>query len=99
MKEFPKLEIRNCLFENIIPEICYDMITMGHVLDPVNILSKYKKNSNFKGLIRASVPNVNSIHRQAAPHMGILPETTTLNVADVRHEHRRVYTRSFSKDI
>jgi 2-polyprenyl-3-methyl-5-hydroxy-6-metoxy-1,4-benzoquinol methylase len=95
-KKFPKLEIHNCLFEDFVPEMSYDTIIMGHVLehvlDPVNILSKYKKYLNHDGLIWASVPNANSIHRQAAVHMGLLPKTTTLNEADIRHGHRRVFT-------
>lgn len=96
MKKFPKLEIHNCLFEDYVPKVSYDTIIMGHVLehviDPVDILNKYKKYLNFQGLIWASVPNANSIHRQAAVHMGILPKTTSLNEADLRHGHRRVFT-------
>jgi 2-polyprenyl-3-methyl-5-hydroxy-6-metoxy-1,4-benzoquinol methylase len=95
-RKFPKLDIQHCLFEDFIPKVTYDMIIMGHVLehviDPVNILNKYKKHLTDQGFIWASVPNANSIHRQAAVHMGILPETTALNEADIRHGHRRVFT-------
>jgi 2-polyprenyl-3-methyl-5-hydroxy-6-metoxy-1,4-benzoquinol methylase len=95
-KKFPSLNVSNQLFEDFIPEGLYDTIIMGHVLEhviePIEILKKYKSYLSSNGRIWASVPNANSIHRQAAVQMGILSNVTSLNEADIRHGHRRVYT-------
>jgi 2-polyprenyl-3-methyl-5-hydroxy-6-metoxy-1,4-benzoquinol methylase len=95
-KRFPNLRINNELFEDFSPSAQYDTIVMGHVLehvvDPVGILEKYRNHLALNGKIWASVPNANSIHRQAAVKMGILEKVTSLNEADERHGHRRVFT-------
>jgi 2-polyprenyl-3-methyl-5-hydroxy-6-metoxy-1,4-benzoquinol methylase len=95
-ESFPDLRVYNELFEDFFSSNQYDTIVMGHVLehvvDPVGILQKYKTFLAPNGKIWASVPNANSIHRQAAVQMGILKEVTTLNEADIRHGHRRVFT-------
>lgn len=101
-EKFPELIISHGLFEDFAPEKTFDTIVMGHVLehvvDPVEILKKYKEYLNEGGIIWASVPNADSIHRQAAVHMGILPDVTALNVADERHGHRRVFTPTTFKE-
>ena len=96
MEKFPTLNVTNQLFEDFLPQGLYDTIIMGHVLEhvinPVEILLKYKSFLSPEGRVWASVPNANSIHRQAAVQMGILPSVTSLNEADIRHGHRRVFT-------
>ena len=95
-RRFPNLDVSHQLFEDFVPNRKYDTIIMGHVLehvlDPIHILQKYKNFLTPQGIIWASVPNANSIHRQAAVEMGMLSEVTALNEADIRHGHRRVYT-------
>lgn len=95
-RRFPRLDIRNQLFEDFSPDKKYDTIIMGHVLEhvvnPIQILQRYKNFLAPHGRIWASVPNAHSIHRQAAVEMGILSELTALNEADIRHGHRRVFT-------
>jgi 2-polyprenyl-3-methyl-5-hydroxy-6-metoxy-1,4-benzoquinol methylase len=94
--KFPKLTIHTSLFENYESHSFFDTIIMGHVLehveDPIAILLKYKSFLTNNGVIWASVPNANSIHRQAAVQMGLLNNVKDLNEADVRHGHRRVFT-------
>lgn len=95
-KNFPTLSISNEIFEDHSPSIKYDTIVMGHVLehvlDPVQILEKYKGFLTRNGKIWAAVPNANSLHRQAAVQMGILPTVSTLNESDIKLGHRRVFT-------
>ena len=95
-RDFPTLSVTNELFEDYSPDVQYDTIVMGHilehVLDPVEILKKYKGFLSPGGKIWASVPNANSLHRQAAVQMGILPTVSALNEADIKHGHRRVFT-------
>jgi len=84
-RRYPNLDVSHQLFEDFEPKTRYDTIIMGHVLehviDPIQILRRYK---NFL--------TPHSIHRQAAVEMGMLSDVTSLNEADIRHGHRRVYT-------
>ena len=94
--KFPDLEIETNLFENFESTQKFDVIIMGHVLehviDPVNILNKFKSFLEPRGIIWASVPNAKSLHRQAAVEMGLISHVQELNEADQRHGHRRVFT-------
>ena len=68
---------------------------MGHVLehvqDPVDILLRARGWLKPGGLIFAAVPNAQSLHRQAAVIMGMLPKVDALNAMDLHHGHRRVF--------
>lgn len=85
-----------CCFEDFNPERKYNNIILGHVLEhvenPVQILKKCRFLLEEGGKIVASVPNCNSIHRQAAVKMGLLDHVNDLNEADLHHGHRRVYS-------
>ena len=102
-QKFPNLTVESQLFEIYKSEIKFDTIIMGHVLehveDPVSILKRYHSMLNLGGVIWASVPNANSLHRQAAVHMGLLKNVQTLNDADLRHGHRRVLNPEEFREI
>jgi 2-polyprenyl-3-methyl-5-hydroxy-6-metoxy-1,4-benzoquinol methylase len=103
LERFPKITVVNSLFEEYCPNERYDTIIMGHVLehvqDPVQVL----KNASFwlkpHGRIFAAVPNSNSLHRQAAVLMGLLPGVDSLNNMDLQHGHRRVFSPLTFKKI
>jgi 2-polyprenyl-3-methyl-5-hydroxy-6-metoxy-1,4-benzoquinol methylase len=80
----------------------FDNIILGHVLehviDPVNILSLCKKWLKNNGLILASVPNKNSIHRQAAVEMGMLSKLDDFSEKDKRIGHRRIFEHDSLSD-
>ncbi len=84
-----------CLFEEFVPDMQFDNIIMGHVLehvkDPVYILKKAMSWLANGGMIIAAAPNSESIHRQAAVTMGMLETTKQLNPTDIQNGHRRIY--------
>ena len=92
---FSGLKVIHCLFEEFVPREAYDFIVLGHVLEhvenPVQILSLAKQWLAPGGQIFAAVPNANSVHRQAAVLMKLLPHEDSLNEMDIYHGHRRVF--------
>jgi 2-polyprenyl-3-methyl-5-hydroxy-6-metoxy-1,4-benzoquinol methylase len=92
---FPQAQVINALFEDFEPTEQFDTIIMGHVLehvqDPVDILLRARGWLKPGGLIFAAVPNAQSLHRQAAVIMGMLPKVDALNAMDLHHGHRRVF--------
>lgn len=95
-KRHPNVQGEVSCFEDFKPERKFKNIILGHVLEhvenPVQILKKCKLLLEEGGKIVASVPNCNSVHRQAAVKMGLLNHVNDLNEADLHHGHRRVYS-------
>jgi len=95
-EKYPDVEVIHSLFEDFSTEKKYQTIILGHVLehidDPVFILQQVKQFLKEDGIILAAVPNANSIHRQAAVCMGLIPNVKTFSELDIHHGHRRVYT-------
>jgi 2-polyprenyl-3-methyl-5-hydroxy-6-metoxy-1,4-benzoquinol methylase len=91
----PGLTVVHSLVEDYAPDGTFDTIVLGHVLehvaDPVDILRRAKAWLAPQGRVLVAVPNANSLHRQAAVLMGILPTCDTLGTTDEKHGHRRVY--------
>ncbi|MEY8333790.1 class I SAM-dependent methyltransferase [Lachnospiraceae bacterium 47-T17] len=85
------------LFEEYEPGELFDSIVLGHVLEhvdnPVEILKKCRAWLKPGGQIMLSVPNCDSIHRQAAVLMGLQSTVKDLSEMDKTHGHRRVYSR------
>lgn len=101
-EKFPQIKGEASLFEEYHPEKLFDRIILGHVLehveDPVDILKRCKSWLKPKGQIMLSVPNCNSIHRQAAVIMGLQKTVKDLSEMDKSHGHRRVYSREELKE-
>ena len=92
---YPQMKVVCSLFEEFVPDIRFDNIVLGHVLehvaDPVAILARAKSWLAPAGRVFAAVPNARSIHRQMGVVMGLLQTEHTLNATDQHHGHRRVY--------
>ena len=94
-ERFPHCNVINSLFESYVPEMRFDNIILGHVLehvvDPIALLQRVSCWLSPRGRVFAAVPNSRSIHRQAAVIMGLLDREDQLNGMDHHHGHRRVY--------
>lgn len=101
--KYPKIKVFNNLFENFEPNRKFDTIILGHVLEhveePIELLIKIKSWLNDDGIIFCTVPNAESLHRQAAVLMGILESNDTLNNSDIIHGHRRVFSPDLFKSV
>ena len=101
--EYPKAKVINSLFEEFQPNIKYDNIILGHVLehvdDPLLLLNSIAGWLNKDGVVLCSVPNARSLHRQAAVILGLLDSEDQLNDADKHHGHRRVFNPESFRNI
>ncbi|WP_448625329.1 class I SAM-dependent methyltransferase [Geodermatophilus sp. URMC 64] len=92
---FPGVTVVNALFEEFTPAHRFDTVVLGHVLehvvDPVGLLDRIRDWVAPGGVLIATVPNAQSLHRQAAVLMGLLPTENALNDTDHHYGHRRVY--------
>jgi 2-polyprenyl-3-methyl-5-hydroxy-6-metoxy-1,4-benzoquinol methylase len=103
-RRLPQATVVCAAFEEFAPPQPFDTIILGHVLehveDPVAVLRRVRGWLAPDGVVCAAVPNANSLHRQAAVLMGLLPAEHALNDADRRHGHRRVYDwNGFRADV
>lgn len=101
-RRFPAARVVHSLFEDFEPKRTFDNIVMGHVLehvsDPVQVLRLAKGWLAPSGRILAAVPNAQSLHRQAAVIMGLIPSGYSFSEADIHHGHRRVYDPETFRD-
>jgi len=103
-EKFPSAHITCSFFEDYKPKKLFDNIVLGHVLehveDPIFILKQCKLWLSPKGRILAAVPNLRSIHRQAAVIMNLLETEDSMTELDHHHGHRRIYSpESFRNDF
>jgi 2-polyprenyl-3-methyl-5-hydroxy-6-metoxy-1,4-benzoquinol methylase len=102
--KYPDAEVYHSLFEEFYINKTYQTIILGHVLEhvdnPVLVLNHIKQFLKEDGVILAAVPNANSIHRQVAVLMGLIPDIKTFSELDKHHGHMRVYTiEEFKNDF
>lgn len=95
-RRLPSAKVVSNLFEEYEPEAQFDCIIMGHVLEHVAsadlLLTRVRDwLTGPDSVLLVSVPNANSLHRQAAVAMGLLSSVTDLNESDIAHGHERVF--------
>jgi 2-polyprenyl-3-methyl-5-hydroxy-6-metoxy-1,4-benzoquinol methylase len=95
-KKYKKIDLVNCLFEDFTSHKKFDYIVLGHVLEhvenPVKVLKHIAQFLSPKGKLFTVVPNANSLHRQAAVLMKVIPSVQTFSQKDKHHGHLRIYT-------
>lgn len=96
-KRLPDVEVIEGYWEEFEPsEKFSDIIlfeTLEHYSDPVSLLFRCRRWLADGGRIHVSVPNGNSLHRQAAVHMGLQNNPLEVNANDSRQGHLRNYSR------
>lgn len=103
-KDNSKLEVVESKFEDLLEsgirgvDVAFLSHVLEHVDSPSEILKITKQLLGIDGLLVASVPNANSIHRQTGVRLGLMPDLS--DVGDTSTGHQRVYTaKSFVKEI
>lgn len=90
------INVHHSLFEMFEPNQKFDAIILGHVIEhvdnPDELIAKVRRWLSKDGILFAAVPNAQSIHRQAAVVMGVLPTETSLNKLDIHHGHKQIFT-------
>jgi 2-polyprenyl-3-methyl-5-hydroxy-6-metoxy-1,4-benzoquinol methylase len=96
-KSFPRAKVVCSLIEDFVPSECFDSILLCHVLDnvrdPEDVVRLTAKWLSAKGRIIAIVSNSESLHRQAAVQMGLLPTVDSFSERDKGQGKRRIFNQ------
>lgn len=91
----PRLEIRECLFEDFRSDERFDVLEMGfvleHVADPDLLVARHRDLLAPGGRFFAAVPNARSLHRLLGHAAGLLDDLYRLGAGDLRIGHRRYF--------
>ena len=94
---FPRAQVRNTLVEDFVPSKHFDSILLCHLLDhvrdPEQVVRLAAGWLSPGGKILAIAPNSESLHRQAAVRMGLLPAVNAFSERDQVQGKRRIFSR------
>jgi len=83
-------------FERFAGHERFDVIVMGfileHVVDPAEILARYRQFLAPRGKLFVAVPNMESMNRRLGHLAGLLPDLGTLSANDLLLGHKRYYS-------
>ncbi len=96
-QSFPRAQVIPTLVEDFIPSERFDTILLCHVLDhlrdPEQVVRLAGSWLSPGGKIIAIAPNSQSLHRQAAVRMGLLPAVNAFSDRDQAQGKRRIFDR------
>ncbi len=96
-RAFPRANVVSNLVEEFMPSQPFDNILLCHVLDHVRDPQKVVRLAaswlNPHGKIIAISPNSESLHRQAAVQMGVLPDANAFSERDQIQGKRKIFNR------
>ena len=96
-QSFPGARVITTLIEDFIPSERFDSILLCHVLDhvrdPEQVVRLAAGWLSPEGKIIAIAPNSESLHRQAAVRMGLLPVVNAFSERDQAQGKRRIFNR------
>ena len=94
---FPRAKVINSLVEDFVPSQRFDNILLCHLLDhvrdPEQVVRLAGSWLSPGGKIIAIAPNSESLHRQAAVRMGLLPAVNAFSERDQTQGKRRIFSR------
>jgi len=98
IKAIPGLRnVFNCFLEDIPIPLQYDVVLMmgllHHIENPCEFLCYSKRFVAQAGLIMATVPNVNSIHRQIGVEMGLLNDVKGTSERNLKFKQYGRFTK------
>ena len=90
-------EVVESYFEDYTPDVQFDVIVMGfvleHVDDPDLILERYRDFLAPGGKLYVAVPNAKSMNRRLGLELGLIDNIYSLNASDLAFGHQRQYCR------
>jgi len=96
-QRFPQAKVITTLVEDFVPSERFDNILLCHLLDhvrdPEQVVSLARSWLSPGGKIIAIAPNSESLHRQAAVQMGLLPAANAFSERDQAQGKRRIFNR------
>jgi 2-polyprenyl-3-methyl-5-hydroxy-6-metoxy-1,4-benzoquinol methylase len=96
-QRFPRAQVITTLVEDFVPSERYDSILLCHLLDhvrdPEQVVRLAGSWLSPGGKIIAIAPNRESLHRQAAVRMGLLPAVNAFSERDQVQGKRRIFSR------
>ena len=96
-QSFPLAEIVTTLVEDFVPSERFDNILLCHLLDhvrdPEQVVRLARGWLTRGGKIIAIAPNSESLHRQAAVQMGLMPIANAFSERDQAQGKRRIFNR------
>jgi 2-polyprenyl-3-methyl-5-hydroxy-6-metoxy-1,4-benzoquinol methylase len=96
-QRFPRAEVIHALVEDFIPSGRFDDILLCHLLDhvrdPEQVVRMAGSWLSPGGNLIAIAPNSESLHRQAAVRMGLLPAVNAFSERDQAQGKRRIFSR------
>jgi 2-polyprenyl-3-methyl-5-hydroxy-6-metoxy-1,4-benzoquinol methylase len=96
-QSFPRAQVINTLVEDFVPSERFDDILLCHLLDhvrdPEQVVRLAGSWLSPGGKIIAIAPNSESLHRQAAVRMGLLPAVNAFSERDQVQGKRRIFSR------
>ncbi len=96
-QSFPRAQVINTLVEDFVTSERFDGILLCHVLDhvrdPEQVVRLAAGWLSTGGKILAIAPNSESLHRQAAVRMGLLPTVNAFSERDRAQGKRRIFSR------
>lgn len=94
---FPQAHVITTLVEDFVPSERFDVILLCHLLDHVRDAQQVVHMAagwlNPGGKIIAIAPNSESLHRQAAVRMGLLPSANSFSERDKIQGKRKIFNR------
>ena len=96
-QRFPRAQVITTLVEDFVPSQRFDGILLCHVLDhvrdPEQVVRMAGSWLSPGGKIIAIAPNSESLHRQAAVRMGLLPAVNAFSERDQIQGKRKLFNR------
>jgi len=96
-QSFPRAKVVCTLLEDFVPAESFDSILLCHLLDHVRDPDQAVRMASgwlsSGGKIIAIAPNSESLHRQAAVRMGLLPALNAFSERDQAQGKRRIFNR------
>lgn len=96
-QSFPQAQIVCSLVEDFVPSERFDNILLCHLLDhvrePAEVVRRVGGWLSPHGKIIAISPNSESLHRQAAVRMGLLPAANAFSERDQVQGKRKIFNR------